>query len=106
MAPQDTQPPASPPLPPPISSTPQQAQPGQTPASPQHTEPLRSEPQPPAEDSDVIEMQWVDRVEGLVRQHAQDPYEMARQFSELKIQYIAKRYGKVLGGEAKERHNG
>lgn len=51
---------------------------------------------PRAEDTDDLSPQWLHTTEGLMRQHAQDPKVLAREFEKLKAHYIASRYGKEV----------
>ena len=49
-----------------------------------------------ADDGDVIEKAWVSRVQQIIAATAQDPYEQNRQITELKAEYMLKRYGKTV----------
>lgn len=49
-----------------------------------------------ADDSDLIEKEWVHKVKQVVRATAHDPYEQNRQFTKLKADYMQKRYGKSI----------
>lgn len=49
-----------------------------------------------AADIDTIEKGWVMQVEQLFHAYGDDPYALTQQFAELKREYIAKRYGKVI----------
>lgn len=51
---------------------------------------------PQVEDTDDLSPQWLHTTEGLMRQHAQDPRVLAREFEKLKAHYIAGRYGKEV----------
>ena len=50
-----------------------------------------------AQDTDTIEEAWVHRVEQLLHEYGDDPQKLSAQFTHLKIEYIAKRYGKQIG---------
>jgi hypothetical protein len=49
-----------------------------------------------AQDTDVIEPVWIDRVNQLMQQGVNDPRMLSQEFYKLKSQYIAGRYGKEL----------
>lgn len=49
-----------------------------------------------AGDVDTIEKGWVTQVEQLFNAYGDDPYVLSQQLSELKREYIAKRYGRTL----------
>lgn len=67
------------------------------PAPPPQAAPLRDVTAPAmADDGDLIEKEWVHQVKRVVRATAHDPYEQNRQFTELKADYMQKRYGKVI----------
>lgn len=54
-------------------------------------------PLPPgAEDSDLIEKEWVERAKQIVEHTREDPYEQQRALSEMKADYLKKRYGKDI----------
>lgn len=49
-----------------------------------------------AEDSDLIEKEWVDRAKQIVEHTREDPYEQQRALSEMKADYLKKRYNKDI----------
>lgn len=49
-----------------------------------------------ADDGDVIEKEWVLRVRQIIAETAQDPYQQNKQLTELKAEYMQKRYGKTI----------
>jgi hypothetical protein len=58
-----------------------------------------------AGDVDVIEPEWVDRAENVVRAHQGDPYGEEEAIEELQEEYLQKRYGFTVadpnGGNSK-----
>lgn len=82
--------PAQAPLP-----TPSPAQPAfPTPTVPA---PTGSTPSPAAaDDVDVIEKEWVDAAESVVKQHGDDPHAEEEGFEDLQVDYLKKRYGKDI----------
>jgi hypothetical protein len=50
-----------------------------------------------AQDADIIEAAWLHRVEQLFHEYGDDPQKLSDQFTHLKMEYIAKRYGKQIG---------
>lgn len=87
---------------------------GQTPAAPGPTQganpgpalstapaaseaPQQAAPQaPPAQDGDIIEPIWVQRVDQVLRETAQDPHELAWQLMRIRSEYMQRRYGFTL----------
>lgn len=49
-----------------------------------------------AEDSDLIEREWVDRAKQIVEHTREDPYEQQRALSQMKADYLKKRYNKDI----------
>lgn len=49
-----------------------------------------------ADDGDIIEREWVNRVRQIIAATAQDPYLQNKQLTELKAEYMQKRYNKVI----------
>lgn len=49
-----------------------------------------------ADDGDVIEKEWVERVRQIIAATAQDPYLQNKRLTELKAEYMQKRYGKTI----------
>jgi hypothetical protein len=56
-----------------------------------------------AEDSDVIEKEWVDRAKKIVSLTANDPFIEAKELNKLKATYIKKRFNKDLPLPAEEK---
>lgn len=52
-----------------------------------------------ADDGDLIEKEWVSKVKQVIATTANDPYEQNKQFSQLKADYLQKRYGKTIKSE-------
>lgn len=52
-----------------------------------------------ADDGDLIEKDWVAKVKQIIGNTAHDPYEQSKQLTELKADYLQKRYGKVIKAE-------
>lgn len=50
-----------------------------------------------AEDDDLIEKEWVDKAKQIVSENKKDPYEQEEKVSNLKIDYLKKRFGRELG---------
>jgi hypothetical protein len=50
-----------------------------------------------ANDVDVIEPEWVDKAEQVVRAHAGDPYQEEEAIEDLQQDYLKKRYGYSVG---------
>ncbi len=53
-----------------------------------------------AEDSDVIEKEWVDKVKKIIILTKNNPYERAKVIAQLQADYLKKRYNKDLGGDS------
>lgn len=49
-----------------------------------------------AEDTDLIEKEWVDRAKQIVEHTREDPYEQQRALSQMKADYLKKRYNKDI----------
>lgn len=49
-----------------------------------------------AEDSDLIEKEWVERAKQIVEHTKEDPYEQQRALSQMKADYLKKRYNKDI----------
>lgn len=49
-----------------------------------------------AEDSDLIEQEWVDKAKAIVEHTKTDPYRQNVEINKMKADYIRKRYGKEL----------
>lgn len=50
-----------------------------------------------AEDSGLIEKEWVVKAKQIVEATSQDPYEQTKQLGKFKAEYMKKRYNKVIG---------
>lgn len=50
-----------------------------------------------AGDDDLIEKEWVDKAKKILAETKDDPYRREREISKLQIEYIKKRYGRVIG---------
>lgn len=49
-----------------------------------------------AEDNDLIEKEWVERAKQIVEHTREDPYEQQRALSQMKADYLKKRYDKDI----------
>jgi len=49
-----------------------------------------------AADSDVIEVEWVEKAKHIVAETHDDPYQQVRQLNLLKAEYMQKRYNKTV----------
>ena len=49
-----------------------------------------------AEDSDLIEQEWVDKAKAIVEHTKSDPYKQNVEMNKMKADYIKKRYGKDI----------
>jgi hypothetical protein len=79
----------APPMPPPVLQQSQQstaAQPGASSA----TAGLQ------AQDTDLIEKEWVERAKTIVAQTQDDPYKQKDEMSKFKVDYIKKRFNKTI----------
>ena len=52
-----------------------------------------------ANDDDLIEKEWVERAKRIVSDTKGDPCKREGQVTELKVDYLQKRFGRKLGGE-------
>lgn len=50
-----------------------------------------------ANDSDLIEKEWVDKVKRMISLTKGDPYERGRVITQLQAEYLKKRFNKALG---------
>ena len=50
-----------------------------------------------AADSDVIEKEWINKVKAIVSKTSDDPYQQQHQVSKLMVDYVLKRYGRIIG---------
>lgn len=51
---------------------------------------------PVADDVDLIEKEWVNKVKEIVEKTKNDPYEQSKQLTVLKADYLQKRYNKSI----------
>jgi ABC-type uncharacterized transport system auxiliary subunit len=49
-----------------------------------------------ADDSDLIEKEWVDKAKLIVQANINNPYEQSRELTSLKAEYMKKRYNKDI----------
>ena len=49
-----------------------------------------------AADTDVIEVEWVERAKHVVAETHDDPYQQVMQLNQLKAEYMQKRYNKTV----------
>ncbi len=49
-----------------------------------------------AQDTDLIEKQWVDRAKAIVAQTQDDPYKQKKEMSRVKAEYVQKRFNKTI----------
>lgn len=52
-----------------------------------------------AADEDLIEKEWVDKAKKVIADTKDDPYRREKEVSRLQIEYVRKRYGRVIGGD-------
>ena len=50
-----------------------------------------------ANDDDLIEKEWVDKAKKILAQTKDDPYKHEKEVSKLQIEYVRKRYGRIIG---------
>lgn len=50
-----------------------------------------------ANDDDLIEKEWVDKAKKILAQTKDDPYKREKEVSKLQIEYVRKRYGRIIG---------
>lgn len=94
---------AVPAMPQPLPQQPIVQQPASQPAQAGVPAPLPAAQQPGdvnapaiADDGDLIEKEWVERVKQIVIETAHDPFLQNQQLTKLKAEYLQKRYGKVI----------
>jgi hypothetical protein len=51
---------------------------------------------PAAEDSDLIEQEWVDKAKAIVNSNSHDPHTLNKEINKFKADYIKKRYNKEI----------
>ncbi len=52
-----------------------------------------------ADDGDLIEKDWIAKIKQIIGTTQHDPYQQSRQFTQLKVDYLQKRYGKIIKTE-------
>lgn len=52
-----------------------------------------------ADDTDLIEKEWVERAKAIVEQNKDDPHSQKQKITEVKAEYIKQRYNKSLKSE-------
>lgn len=68
-------------------------------AADQSTQPAISDDTPlVAADEDLIEKEWVDKAKKIIAQTKEDPHARELQIKQLQIEYVKKRYGRLIGG--------
>lgn len=50
-----------------------------------------------AADEDLIEKEWVDKAKKIISETKDDPYAREQEVKKLQIEYVRKRYGRVIG---------
>ena len=50
-----------------------------------------------AADVDLIEKEWVDKAKKIIASTKDDPYRREQEISKLQIEYVRKRYGRIIG---------
>lgn len=50
-----------------------------------------------ANDDDLIEKEWVDKAKKIIADTKDNPFQREREISKLQIEYVRKRYGRVIG---------
>lgn len=83
----------APPVAPQPAPTPSDLQPAQ---QPQHSQATQQSTPVIADDGDLIEKEWVTKVKQIVTQTAHDPFEQNKRLTQLKAEYMYKRYGKTI----------
>lgn len=49
-----------------------------------------------AEDTDLIEKEWIHKIEQIVEHTKDDPYEQSKELTVLKAEYLRRRYNKTI----------
>ena len=50
-----------------------------------------------ANDDDLIEKEWVDHAKRIISETKDDPYRREQEISKLQLEYVKKRYGRIIG---------
>ena len=69
---------------------------GQVSAVPQDDSPMV------AADDDLIEKEWVDKVKDVINKTKDNPHARENSIKKLQIEYVKKRYGKIIGDDGLE----
>ena len=65
-------------------------------AMPMQPQPMAVAAPPVAEDADLIEKEWVEKAKEIVANTRNDPYSQSQEITQLKADYIKKRYNKDI----------
>lgn len=52
-----------------------------------------------AADEDLIEKEWVDKAKKIIAETKDDPHRREAEVSKLQIEYVRKRYGRIIGDD-------
>ncbi|MEO6513168.1 MAG: hypothetical protein ABIR37_00620 [Candidatus Saccharimonadales bacterium] len=52
-----------------------------------------------ADDSDLIEKEWVEKAKAIVEKTRRDPFQQSQELNRFKNEYLQKRYGKNVGSD-------
>lgn len=52
-----------------------------------------------AGDEDLIEKEWVDKAKKIIAETKDDPYRREEEVKKLQIEYVRKRYGRIIGDD-------
>ena len=55
-----------------------------------------------AADEELIEKEWVDKAKQIINNTKDDPYQREKDIKQLQIDYVKKRYGRIIGGVKEE----
>jgi hypothetical protein len=55
-----------------------------------------------ADDSDLIEKEWVEKAKAIVEKTRRDPFQKSQELNKFKAEYLQKRYGKNVGSDGLE----
>jgi hypothetical protein len=50
-----------------------------------------------ANDDDLIEKEWVEHAKKIISETKDDPYRREQEITKLQLEYVKKRYGRVIG---------
>lgn len=68
----------------------------QPPITPAAASPVQSSDLPAAQDTDLIEKEWVHKAKAIVEQTKEDPYKQSEALTMFKADYMKKRYNKTI----------